>query len=197
MLQIPRGQKSAKSQLVMNGRIERIGSMCKMMYIRQLSLKGILLPEQYEFIVNPSLEGGDVAPRFFYRMGNFTTGDPMEFAKLAASPVLEVAMKPKKPAQKIKSSVRMSFHVGPATLKVEFNMNAGRPSDHLDIEALNLGLLADASDIGGLLGTDDHLWASTKEEAGDCDHFAQMRGLFDSSHEDEAFDIPSRMMASL
>lgn len=158
-LQIPKGQ--ADSLLKVDGKVERVGQ-CKDMYIRQLSMSGSKLSTEYEFSVNPADDAN--APRFFFRAGNFTTGNPTEFyAHMEKrADVLRMEMAPRGDHWPIKTKVQMEIQAGKAVLSVNCNMNAGRKNDHFDFRADKIGYLGANADIGGLLGSEDHTWVTKK-----------------------------------
>lgn len=177
LIEIPRGKGS---ELIVKGRIERVPSACKVMYIRQVSVSGSLLKADYEFSVNPSYDEQDTtSPRFFYRSGNYTTSNPHEFEKVVDSSEVQMRMRPKSPWYPIKTNVKIALLVGPAAVFVDFNMNAGVHSDHFDLDASKLGLIAERNNIGGLMGIDDHSFEITEEACDDAasDELSSMRQL--------------------
>lgn len=166
LVEVPRDQRIPKKLLV-KGQIERYGSACSSMWITQMSISGSQLNTEYEFFTR-----GD----HLYRVGNFSTDNIDAFAAAVQPAELSIklqnnAYRPNYGKYKI---AEFTINAGPAKLFVVFVRRQGET--HYDFHAKNLGSLSAKTDIGGLMGIDDHTWATSSD--GDC-----VRGLFKGESE--------------
>jgi hypothetical protein len=176
LLEVPRGQHIPKKLLV-QGKIDRVGSACALMWITQLLVSGSLLNADYEF--------GTKGHHTSFRVGNFSTTDIDEFAAAVKPSELSIALNNVQyhvNHGKMKNA-QFTLNAGPSTLLIERHIKQGQ--DHLDFTARNLGSLGDSTNIGGLMGVDDHTWAST---SGEC---SKSRSLLSSEANEASYMIAS------
>lgn len=188
LIQIPRDDPTAKSLLTVDGEVQH-GTICtKMLWITRLRVGGSLLGDKYEFGITD-----DANAPFFMGVGNTTTRNLEEFENMAR--LSEVTVEKNVAHMKVPGP-RLTIHVGAAAVVVDLVklvLKAPTGDHHIDINVQNMRSLVHTQDlVGGLLGIDDHTFASEKAME-EC--YSRPRSLMEGAFED--FTGSSTLKASM